>query len=174
MNKAKVNELIPEAYTVLQDVKIAKDDKINKTYQRLLTSFGAAVYGGSLLAAIAFFSEESADKEEKKDKDDKGKKNKNVDSVCRPKLMMAIYRLLTGVTEGDNHKSLFYYIREELKAGNDEFELRNKVLDAAVSLKLAMNLYTLEKQTDSKSAKETEGKTVESEDPIQGEAQNGK
>lgn len=151
MNKAKVNELIPTAYVVLQDVKIAKNDKINKTYQRLLTSFGAAVYGGSLLAAIAFFSAEAADNNKNKNKD-------KDDAVSRPKLMMAIYILLTGQTEGVEHGSLFQYVQKKLKAKVSEFELRDEILDAAISLKLAMNLYTLEKQTDSKSGKETEEK----------------
>jgi len=118
---------IPKAYTVLEQVGIAKDKQLGKWWKGQISAFGASVAQGSLLAAVAFFS-------------------KNDDE--RAKLMEAIQKVL-GIKE-----SLRVYVQPPVSA-----EVREKVMDAAVALKLAMNLYDLEKERNS----DDESKQDESE-----------
>ena len=122
MNKNQINSLIPFAYEALEKVGIAKDGKINKTYRGQISTFGAAVSMGSLLPAIAFFSE------------------KGSASTDREKLMEAIWNVLqnAGFISGPC-KSLMEYAQE---AGDK----KECIINAAIALKLSMNLYQLEKQ----------------------------
>ena len=76
MNKKKVNDEISTAYDVLDTCGIARNGSISKTYRGYISTFGAAITMGSLIAAIAFFSDQGG-----ADKD-------------RSKLMDAIYKVL--------------------------------------------------------------------------------
>ena len=125
MNKKLVDALLPDAVTVLKKVGIANEkNEIDKNFRGQISSFGAAVSAGSLLAAAAFFNEQA------------GAKND------RSKLMTAINLLLEahGLTDckGEN---LFDTIRNT-PAGQQR-SLKDDVLACAVALKLAMNLYKL-------------------------------
>lgn len=134
MNKRKINEWIPEAYTVLTEVKtydkkknediyIVKECVIDKTWRAQISTFGAAIATGSLIAAIAYFSDQGSS------------------SVHRELLMQAIERL---VLPEKSKTTLFKYVVQEVKNGN-EAKVKEDVLNAAIALKLAMNLYTLRK-----------------------------
>ena len=120
MNKKTVDELIPIAHKVLAEVKIAENGVINKTYRGQISTFGSAVVTGSLRAAIAFFS-------------DKGSAG-----VDRRKLMVAILQILQEKEpELKKFGTLFEYAEK-----NPE-EAKEKILNTAIALKLAMNLYQL-------------------------------
>lgn len=122
MNKNEVDRLIPEAVKVLKDEKIANEkNEIDKTYRGQISTFGAAVINGSLISAVAFFSNSSSQA-----------------SVDRPKLMKAIKKL---IPEADGKKDLFEYVKDAKT--EREAEAKEKILNAAIALKLAMNLYTL-------------------------------
>ncbi len=119
MDKKRIDGMIPIAYDSLK--KIAKDGKIDKTYQGGVSSFGAAVTMGSLESAAAFFSAK-----------------KSGASYDRKKLGEIIVETATkGATEGEEkNKTLYEYVSQHKGC-------REKILDAAVAVKLAMNLYEL-------------------------------
>ena len=128
----KLDEKIVYAVKVLKDEGIVVIDEdnseyIEKTFRGQISSFGAAVTMGSLLSAVAFYSQ------------------KGGASTDRPKLMSAIYTIMKeelnkeGKSVPTEKSSLEYVI------GNDTDTIKDKVIDAAVALKLAMNVYELRK-----------------------------
>ena len=124
MNKNKIDSLIPKAYEAIQKTGIARDDKINSAYRGQISRFGAAVSMGSLLSAIAFFKDQGGA------------------SVDRTKLIAAIAEVLgENIPEGDD---LYTYVLKNQKDKNKEMKCREEILEAAIALKLAMNLFELE------------------------------
>ena len=122
MNKAIVNQEIGVAYEVLQECGIAKNGKIVKSFRGQISTFGAAVTMGSLKTAIVFFS---ADKKAK---------------VERSKLIEAIFAIIKQNENVDgNIKTLYDYVSKK----NNEDECKEKIINAAIAIKLAMNLYEL-------------------------------
>ena len=123
MNKRKVDDLIPKAYEVLKSSGIVERDengnatnKINKAWRGQISSFGASIAQGSLIAAVSFFSK------------------KGQADVDRSKLMEAIKQLL------ELESSLYEYVKDEC----GRKAKKENIINAAVALKLAMNLYNLE------------------------------
>lgn len=136
MNKKKVDSYLKNAVAVLEKTKIVEEKKIEKGYRRQISTFGASVTMGSILSAVACFSEQ-------------GKANVN-----RSKLMAAIYLLLKNEeleedyvwTKEDDKKYsnlLFEYVKK--KYPDNVVTVKEEILEAAVALKLAMNLYELKK-----------------------------
>jgi len=131
MNKKTVNDLIPYAYEALRESGIAKKGRIDKKYRSQISSFGAAITMGSLLSAIAFFS-------------DKGSAEVDRQEVDRQKLMDAILYILKNHKKcGDDIKKLYEYVNKQ-KNNSSNYKAQEDIINAAISLKLAMNLYTLE------------------------------
>lgn len=122
MNKAVVNEEIGIAYKALSDVGIAKNGKIEKTYRGQVSTFGAAVIMGSLISAVAFFSQ------------------KGESTVERQKLLEAILIVLKETKKVDEKYNSLYQLVDEKRD-----DIKEEILNAAISLKLAMNLYELTK-----------------------------
>ncbi len=121
MNKKRVDELIPRAVEVLKKEGIAnKDNEIVKTFRGQISTFGAAITNGSLISAVAFFSEQGGA------------------DVDRSKLMKAVYDLVAGEKATD---TLFDYVKKVGKAG--EVKTKEEIINATIALKLAMNLYKL-------------------------------
>lgn len=117
MNKAKVDGYIPAAYQALKDAEIVQDGKIDAGFRGQIATFGAAVSMGSLLSAIAFFSEQ------------------NAAAVDRAKLLDAILSVLQSKKDAkSDYKSLYQYAAATP-------DCREDVLNAAIALKLAINLY---------------------------------
>ena len=120
MNKAIVNQQIGDAYDALKECGIVKNGKIEKAFRGQISTFGAAVTMGSLNAAIAFFS-----------KDEKAK-------VERSKLIEAILVVIRKNEKvDDNIKTLYEYVSKK----KNEEECKEKIMNAAIAIKLAMNLY---------------------------------
>lgn len=133
MNKSNVDALIPRAYKIIEEVEISEGGKVANGYRGQIATFGAAVSMGSLLSAVAFFSEEESSS-----------------VVDRSKLMLAIYRLIHSESEGtdvkptENEKvKLFNYIIENK---DDINEIKEKVFDAALAIKLAINMYEIKEK----------------------------
>lgn len=132
MNKKRIEELIPKAYEALKNAGIAKlneDTKlteISKTFRGYISSFGAAIAMGSLKAAIAFYSKQEGALK------------------SRDTLIKIIYVLIndnSNVTDFNNipQTALYDYVD---KAPN-ESEVKEEIYNAAIALKLAMNLYKI-------------------------------
>lgn len=133
MNKKEINRLLPTAYDVLKRTGIADNkNQIVKTYRGYISTFGAAVSGGSLLAAIAFFTDQG-------------------DADCdRTKLMEALHQLVKPERPNGGGQDFFSFIRGQIQQGgqiNAQMEAvwKENTINAAIALKLAMNLYTLVK-----------------------------
>lgn len=128
MGKNRIEDFLPRAYEVIKFpcIQIAKknDDgeyEVQDGLKGQIAAFGASVNMGNLKSAIAFFSEQGGSKSE------------------RHKLMKAIYLVLhENKTECDD-KDLF----ESVKSLNKEqiAEIKEKILDAAIALKLAFKMY---------------------------------
>lgn len=124
MNKRRVDDLLPAAVDTLKNCKIVNEkNEINKNFRGQISSFGAAVASGSLLAAAAFFNQQGGAKSD------------------RGKLMDAINGLLKSKLGYQTGETLFNTIRNIPQA--KQRRLKEDVLACAVALKLAMNLYTL-------------------------------
>ena len=122
MNKIEVDQEIQVAYQALAAVGIAQQGKVKQAFCGQIASFGAAVTMGSMLSAIAFFSIQG-----------------NA-SVERQKLMEAVLLILKkhkGISE--DYSRLFDYAKD------NEEECKENIINAAIALKLAMNLYIMEK-----------------------------
>ncbi len=136
MNKNEINRLLPVAYDVLKQTEIANEEnQIKKTYRGYISTFGAAVSGGSLLAAIAFYS----------DRGDAGED--------RTKLMKALYHLVEPKEQARKQQDFFTFIKGKiLQDGRIDVQKeavwKENTINAAIALKLAMNLYTLDKEEE--------------------------
>lgn len=121
MNKTVINREVAFAYDILKETGIAKNGKINKTWRGQISIFGAAVTMGSLMPAIAFFSDKAGA------------------SVERPYLLDAILCILKkeGLASA-SCPTLF----EHVKVHGDS--CKEDIINAAIAIKLAMNLYILE------------------------------
>lgn len=133
MNKRMVEEYIPIAYKTLKDDSvICKNGRVSGTLKGNIAAFGAAVQMGSLLSAVAFFSQQGRA------------------TQPRQELLNIILGILKS--HGDiqeSEQSLFHYI-----CGADDQErdrAKMLVINAAIAVKLAMNLFEPEV------TKETEG-----------------
>ena len=131
MNKKRVDEMIPCAYEVLKTLNICEEDKSNpgtwvvdSTYKSYISSFGAAVTMGSLVSSAAFFAASSEE-------------NKRRINADRGKIGQALLEVLKKKYPDIREDNLFEYVKKHGQTA------RNKelVLDAAVALKLALNLY---------------------------------
>lgn len=130
MNKTMVDTYIPLAYDVIsnEQIGIAKHGKVNKAYRGQISTLGAAITMGSLRSAICFFS---------------SKANNDTD-VDRSKLLKAI----KGVLDQDPKKGMKYKKKKSLNECMNDTEtfpnLREDIVNAAIAIKLAMNLFEWE------------------------------
>ena len=129
MNKTAIDRNLSYAYQGIIDAKISKDGKVNKSYRGQISTLGAAITLGSVKSAICFFSE---------------KANNNSD-VDRSKLLDAIYYVLRNSEDTKEKykdvKNLKSYV---LNADSDKEVLKEDIVNAAIAIKLAMNLFEWE------------------------------
>lgn len=126
MNKKRVNEWIAPAAMALEKVGVSKNGKVDSTFRGQIAAFGASVTMGSLKAAVAFFAQQGGA------------------SVNRELLLLAMYDVITGgklPRQELTPRKVFSYVCD-----HDTVEVREQFLDAAIALKLAMNLYDLGKE----------------------------
>lgn len=129
MNKRVIDGDIDNAYRILAKRKIASGGKVSNKYRKQISSFGAAITMGSVLSAIAYFSEKANSE------------------TYRPRIIAAVYDIIKERKENKDKRfpeSLFDYAKEEKKRGRySEESCKEDILNAAIALKLAMNLYEL-------------------------------
>ena len=125
--KKRIETYLPDALTVLADVGIVDDNgTADSKFKGYFSSFGAAIVLSGIKPALAFYANENSDETKK-----------------RAKILTAIYKLVVPVNnQHPNPKPkdlLKYYIDNE----NVDLQLKQKILDAAVALKLALRTYNL-------------------------------
>lgn len=145
-NKRKIDEYIPKAIDSLsKNKKIVINGEIKSGFAGQIATFSVAVSTGSLLSAVAFFSE------------------KKQSAVERQELMNVIYEIITGegasVNDANNSKAvLLSYVKEKYKqthspegdAGSllDYGQLQQDILNAAIAVKLAINFFPKAKENE--------------------------
>ncbi len=135
MNKRKVDSYLENAVQVLADAGIVQNGEIQKAYRGQLSSFGATIVMGSVLSAVAVYADKSGSETDTE------------------KLMSAIYMLkhfgtkeyesIKNADPKENAKKLFEYVKDHYAARGNV--LKEEIMEYAVALKLAMNLYHLKK-----------------------------
>lgn len=130
MNKKRVNDWILIAKKALVECGIVQNGSISSSLKGGISTFGAAVIMGSLPSAVAFFADQGDALSE------------------RHKLIEAIYYC---ITEGKDRKTAIQVL--QYVCDNNSYELKEKVTDASIALKLAMSFYNLDRKdkTDEKS-----------------------
>lgn len=134
MSKQRIDKLIPEAYQAIEKCNLSNKGKVDKMLRSQISAFGAAVTMGSLLSAVAFFSKKGGAQSD------------------RQLLMKAIHWL---ISPRENRESVTETSLLDMlvKAHNPNI-YRESIIDAAIAIKLAMNLFDL---TKNKKDSETEG-----------------
>lgn len=132
MNKVAVDKNLPYAYEGIIKAEIARNGKVNKSYRGQISTLGAAITMGSVKAAVCFFSEAA----------------NNNSEVDRSKLLKAItYVLQTCEDTKERYKAvggkkgLKEYV---LNANSDTEILKEDIVNAAIAIKLALNLFEWE------------------------------
>ncbi len=126
MNKKMVDEYLPSAYDALSREGVAQDGKIKNSYRAHISSFGVMIAMGSVLSAAALFCE--------------GRDNSSA-SMERVRLAKCIYRIING-KDCKEKDSFFEYVKAEVKQDREQV-VKEQIINAAIALKLAMNLYQL-------------------------------
>lgn len=142
--------MIPAARDAVIKAGISSHGKVKKAFRGQISSFGAAITMGSLLPAVAFFSDQGSAE------------------VDRSKLMEAIMRVLqnedgplgTAAKKYESNQLLEFCTKvcNPAPAGNGETDkfsasqLREAVIDAAIAIKLALNYFKLVDLDDGKGA----------------------
>ena len=127
--KQRIEKYIPQAIELISEVDIAKNGEVNNEFNGYFSSFGAAIVQSGLKPALAFFSNEKRKKE-------------------RSKILVAIYKLVVDKNNNEKiedikpRKILDYVIKHK----NKEEQLKTKIIDASIALKLAVRTYKLVKK----------------------------
>jgi hypothetical protein len=132
INKKAVEDYIPKAYIALKVAGVVDEKgEIDNTFKGYIASFGAAIAQSGMLPAISYFSADGQSK-------------------GRSKLIISIYMLVT-TTDTLPKETLFdYYLNVLNKHDNSELrKLDEKIYNAAIALKLVMNLYKIVKNDKS-------------------------
>lgn len=126
VNKREVEELIPIAYKSLSmNKEICKEGRVNKAYRGQIASFGSAIAMGSLISAVAFFRQDGEAK------------------VSRSEFLNVIWELMKEkykVQESKEIKDLCTYV---LYNRDKNLETKEQVINCAIAIKLALNLFEL-------------------------------
>jgi len=124
VNKKRVNSLLLVAKQALAECGIAENGKISSAFRGQISSFGAAIVTGNLPAATAFFSVQGGS------------------DVKRDRLLNAVYYC---ICENDRQQAKNKHPKEILQfvCENNNYDLKEKIIDASIALKLAMNFYEL-------------------------------
>ena len=135
MDKKRIDGSLKNAASALEDTGIAKNGKVTSSYRGQISSFGASIAQGSILAAVAVYN---------------GKKGAGVDT---DRLMAAIYLLkhyedknieaLKAKEPKENANALFEYVKANYPARS--YAVKEEIMEYAMALKMAMNLFTLVK-----------------------------
>lgn len=147
MNKYLVEKYLKIAYDCMKDCPPNKSTSIRGQ----IATFGAAISSGSLLSAIAFFS--NAPSSNESNSGGNSEKESNVDAdkesakEVRVYLLNMIHKVIKESEKQDvqnrdiqNQENLFDFVANEINNGNESM-IEEKVLSAAIAVKLSINLF---------------------------------
>lgn len=120
-----IEKYIPIALSVLEDTDlgIVKSDKISKTYNGYISSFGASIISSGILPTLIFYS----------------KSAEGTDDADRSLIVTAIEKMLQNNAIGllNNNQKL----SKEIITRYQEKRLIKKIQECAIALKLAIRTY---------------------------------
>lgn len=120
MNKKRVEVMIPVAIDAIRKI-ILEDNKVSKEYNGYISSFGASIIQSGLIPTIAFYENKSANS--------KGNRSKITSAI------------LYVITDGKNiNGKLLDYV---LSKKEDDRVVKQKINDAAISIKLAIRTFEM-------------------------------
>ena len=131
MQNNRIEALLPIAYEALKNNRtITKEGEIEKSLRGQISSFGAAILTGSLSSAVAFYSVQGRAK------------------TPRQALLEVILEILKHgdlLLDADQAaiKNKTVKDMKDLVFSSKDPELQEKIVDASVAIKLAMNFFTL-------------------------------
>lgn len=123
MDKRMVDTYLDKAYEAIKKSGMLDKRKVKKAYRSQISSFGAAIAMGSVKAAIAFFAKQGGS------------------DVDRPKILYAIYLTLVERPTVNGAAGAVEALFKGLGEGTFN---KDDIVNAAVAVKLAMNLYELD------------------------------
>lgn len=128
MNKRKIEELIPYAIDIIQEV-LVNDGKVEKEYKGYISSFGASIIQAGLLPTIAFFEKTSS--------------SAKADRKKLTKAILKLIYIMKGKKEENqnNETTLLDYALNNIKK---DLNLKEDIINATVALKLALNTFEFE------------------------------
>ncbi len=141
--KTRVEEYIPKAIIAVRECITEGKDEIAKEFNGYISSFGAAIIQSGLIPAVAFYSSKKQEEKDKKEKDGEDKDRRN--------LMKAIYAIVyyddiddvdddCEKIQGDELLKKLMEIKDDK---NRFYNEKEKIMDAATALKLAIRTFKL-------------------------------
>jgi CRISPR-associated protein Cmr5 len=127
--KARIEKYLPAAIQAVEKIIRENNDPIPNEYKRYISSFGASVIQAGLLPAVAFYSSKASDSS----------------SVDRTKVMDAILYILQQNETGINKQKLIDFVIDIINANTNIEVWKNKIMDAATALKLAIRTFEITK-----------------------------
>ena len=118
----RIEKLIPDAIEIAREKLSKGKTTMPKGYKSAISSFGASILQAGILPTVAFYSE------------------KGESEINRPFLLDAIFTLIKKQTQQTiNEGKLIEYV---VKNKNDK-RIKQKILDSAIALKLAIRTFEL-------------------------------
>ncbi|MDR2638533.1 MAG: hypothetical protein LBC09_01700 [Helicobacteraceae bacterium] len=121
MNKQAIERLIPKAFDAIKASGLIKSDKLPDTLNGYIAAFGSSCLQAGVCATVLFYSNEES-----------GAKNKDAKT--------AIPKMIAQIAEGN----LGEWKKNPTKANAD----KQKILNAAIALKLAIRSYGKYEESD--------------------------
>ena len=137
MNQRKIDLMIPIALQTLLEMPIEKkgikpaDYNINKVYVGYMASFGPAVVQSGIAKTLAFYSKAKGESEGDR-------------KLLLNFIMLVLIKTYPQYEKYSNNDLLYLYEQETGRPNittNNRLALTDKILEAAIACKLAMNTY---------------------------------
>jgi CRISPR-associated protein Cmr5 len=146
----RIDVLIPTAIEAITKTGIPNKESgiVPNEYKGYIDTFGASIVQNGLIPAIIFF-ETSEGKEGDSITSDPDKRGIYEN---RNKLMKAILHVILK-NETRKPGTLFQYVMEKKDTGMEEKQIRQKVVDAAAAIKLALRTFAIAKKNENEESK---------------------
>jgi len=118
MSKKNIEAYIPQTMKVLESA--FPEGKIASAYNGYISSFGASIIQSGLLPTLALFE--------------------NTDASTKENKEYLSYLIIQVLTQSEDDRSLLHYALQD-----KDTQLKQRILDIAVALKLCIRTFTLEK-----------------------------
>ena len=145
----RIDELIPAAIYIIKENDIPDKDSgiVPNEYKGYIDTFGASIVQNGLIPAVIFF-ETAGGKEDRSITSESEKKGiyKNRNKLMKAILQVILHNEKDTMTE--KLETLFEYVTIKKKGGMTEKQVRQKVVEAAIAVKLALRTFAFKKENE--------------------------